>query len=262
MPAMCEITTHFRRLCFSFAAAMVAAAAMLSAQGRGAAAPADPHDLSGYWELSYDSQNVPAATLAPGITRAVLDAAAKKDVHAVRWCHIIGLPAAMGMSRPFEIVMNPKAVWIVFEVNAVNRQIALERTAHINKDEFDPTTKGDSIGRWEGDTFVVDTIGFADDRGITAIPGGGFRTSNSHLTERFRLMNSGSMLQVVSTWEDPKMFRTPHTYEFRYYKLPANYEARPALPCDAYDENRIQFVEKRIAPGQAPAAAGRPAAGR
>ena len=57
---------------------------------------------------------------------------------------------------------------------------------------FDPTTSGDSIARWDGDTLVVDTLGFDGAKGLTAIPGGGFRTSQSHLIERFRLIKDGA----------------------------------------------------------------------
>ena len=99
------------------------------------------------------------------------------------------------------------------------------RHAH-QPDIFDPSTNGDSIARWEGETLVVDTIGFHADRGITTIPGGGYRTDTSHLVERYRLLKDGSVLSVTFTWTDPKVFRTPHTYEFRYNRLPANYEPR------------------------------------
>jgi len=102
---------------------------------------------------------------------------------------------------------------------------------------------GDSRGRWEGDTLVVDTVGFHPERGVTAIPGGGYRTATSRLAERYRLVDGGGVLSVVFTWTDPSMFRTPHSYEFRYYRLPSNYEARTWLPCDPYNEIRAKFLE-------------------
>jgi hypothetical protein len=40
------------------------------------------------------------------------------------------------------------------------------------------------------------------------------------------------------------MFRTPHTYEFRYNRLPGDYEPRPWPPCDPYNEVRAQFLEE------------------
>ena len=108
-----------------------------------------------------------------------------------------------------------------------------------------PSYYGHSIGRWDGDTLVVDTIGFDGNKGLTAIPGGGFRTSKSHLVERFRLLENGSILSVRSTWDDPGVYRTPHSYEFRYARLPRDYEARPPVNCDPFDETRTAFLTAR-----------------
>jgi hypothetical protein len=203
-------------------------------------------DISGYWELTYmDSQHVPRAQLSPRLTRAVLDAQAQKDFKAVRWCNILGMPAIMASPRPLDIRQTEKAVVIAAEINAATRYIYLNRAAHISKDIFDPTTNGDSIAKWEGDTLVVDTIGFDPNKGVTAIPGGGFRTANTHLVERYRLLNNGSLLSVRFTWTDPGVFRTPHTYEFRYSRLPRDYEARLPLNCDPFDETRTAFLTAR-----------------
>lgn len=212
-----------------------------------AAARAQSHpDLSGFWELTYlDSQHVPRAQLSSRVTRAVLEAQAKRDFKAVRWCNILGMPAIMASPRPLDIRQADSVLVIAAEINAATRYIYLNRSSHIDKEIFDPTTNGDSIGRWDGDTLVVDTIGFDPNKGITAIPGGGFRTASSHLVERYRLLNNGSMLSVTFTWTDPAVYRTPHTYEFRYARLPRDYEARLPLNCDPFDEGRTAFLSTR-----------------
>src|SRR5262249_47291627 len=169
----------------------------------------------------------------------------RKDAHAVRWCNFLGMPFLMDASRPLDIRQDSHLVAISPEVNATPRYIYLDRKTHIKQDEFDPTTNGDSIAHWEADTLVVDTVGFASDKGVTAIPGGGFRTENSHLIERYRLLRNGSVLSVTFRWEDPKMYRTPHTYELRYYRLSADYEAHPAIPCDPFDEERAKFLQTK-----------------
>ena len=77
------------------------------------------------------------------------------------------------------------------------------------------------------------------------------------MVERFRLMNNGQVLQVVSTWTDPKVFRAAHTYELRYTRLPRDYEARPNAVCDPYNEERAQLFSNAPggrASGAAPAA--------
>jgi hypothetical protein len=200
-------------------------------------------DLSGFWELSFDSRKVPPANLLPGVTPAILAERARKDAHAIRWCNLLGMPFLMDSGRPLDIRQGRTALIIVPENASPPRYLYLERSTHIGEDIFDPTTYGDSIAHWEGDALVVDTVGFHEDRGITTIPGGGYRTATSRLEERYRLIENGSVLSVVFTWTDPTVFRTPHTYEFRYYRLPANYEARTWLPCDPYNEVRAKFLE-------------------
>ena len=212
----------------------------------GAASAQSRPDLSGFWELAYlDSQHVPRAQLSPRVTRAVLDAQAAKDFKAVRWCNILGMPAIMASPRPLDIRQTDRVVVIAAEINAATRYIYLDRAAHISKDIFDPTTNGDSIGRWDSDTLVVDTVGFDPNKGVTAIPGGGFRTGNTHLVERYRVLNNGSLLSVTFTWQDPAVYRVAHTYEFRYARLPRDYEARLPLNCDPFDEGRTAFLMRR-----------------
>ena len=200
-------------------------------------------DISGFWELSFDSRRMPSANLAPAVTPAVLAKQAEKDAHAIRWCNFLGLPAAMDSPRPINIRQGRREIVVNFETVAVPRHLYF-RAAHPNMDIFDPTTNGDSIARWEGDTLVVDTIGFDGDKGVTMIPGGGYRTSDSHLTERYRLLNDGNVLSVTFTWEDANVFRTPHTYEFRYLRAPRLYEAQPPLACNPFDDARTTFLSQ------------------
>jgi hypothetical protein len=214
-------------------------------QASASAAPgaSTPRDISGFWELALDSRKVPAANLLASVTRATLAERTRRDAYAIRWCHLMGMPTVMDSGRPLDIRQGATAVIIAPENASSPRYLYLDRATHIGDDVFDATTVGDSIARWEGDTLVVDTVGFHPDRGVTAIPGGGFRTATSHLVERYRLVNDGAMLSVTFTWTDPKVFRTPHIYEFRYHRLPVNYEPRPWAICNPYDEERARFQE-------------------
>ena len=142
-------------------------------------------DLSGYWELRYDSFNVPRASVTPG-TLAGAAAQIRHDIEAVRWCDPMGMPAIMGDRAPIDLRQSASVIGIVAKPQSSERYIYLDGRKHPEKDELDPTTNGHSIGQWEGQTLVVDTIGF-NDRGVTRLPGGGLRTPNSHLTERYRL---------------------------------------------------------------------------
>ena len=225
-------------------AALLVAAAAFAQRGGGATAAArvDPHDISGYWELSFDSRHVPPAALAATVTPAMRAAQRKHDEYALRWCNWIGMPTAMDATRPIDIRQGRRQIVMNFETIATPRHIYLDRMKHVDKDAYDPTTMGDSIGRWDGDALIVDTTGMDGAKGLTAIPGGGFRTSDSRLVERYRLLNNGELLEVTFIWTDPKVFRTPHTYQYRYHRAAETYEAQPPIWCDPFDEGRTKFL--------------------
>lgn len=219
--------------------------------GRGAPAPVipvHPQDLSGYWILppdARDGRNIPDAPLLPSITRQRLAEVAAKDKDTVRYCNQIGLPAAMGLGTPFNIRITPHLMVVLTEYSAAqNRYIYLNRKEHIPDEAYDRGVYGDSIAHWEGNVLVVDTTMFLPDRGILSIPGGGFRTADSKLVERFQLLKNGQVLQLVSTWTDAKVFKGPQTYEYRYNRMPRDYDGRLGSGCDPYDKERVDFLAK------------------
>jgi hypothetical protein len=225
---------------------------LVSAQGRGGgpgvplAAPAPvPRDaaghpdLSGYWELHYDSRSVSPASLTKEAI-AKMSGQEQHDRLAMRWCALVGMPEVMEDGSTLDLRQGSKDIAILAKTTSSVRYIYLDGRSHPAKDELDPVTNGNSVAQWDGETLVVDTIGFSD-RGITAIPGGGFRTLDSHLVERFRLLSGGRVLSVISTWADSKVFAKPHSYEFRYSKamqnsLPLQYQ------CNANDQDRANFL--------------------
>jgi hypothetical protein len=233
-------------------AAALAVTAPARAQAQAQAAVQDPHDLSGYWDLAIDSRKVPRAHLQPGVTAASIAAHAKADAHAVRWCNMLGLPYQMDSGRPLNIRQGRTQLFIYAAAQAFARYVYLNRREHIPGDEYDNSTQGDSYGWWEGDTLVVDTAGFNGSQGITAIPGGGYRTEGTHLVEKLRLVEDGKILQVVSAWTDPKVFVGTHSYEFRYYRLPETFVPAQRVACNPYDDERTRFLE---GPAPAPKAA-------
>lgn len=218
----------------------------LSALAQGPAAPkastaASVRDISGFWTLSPDSRKVPQAKLVPRVTRAMLDLHTRRDQHAMRWCNLMGTPTIMDSGSPLDIRQGPTTIIIAPENNPAPRYLYLNRK-HVGTDIYDASTNGDSIANWDGDTLVVDTIGFHATRGVTSLPGGGFKTDKSHLVERYRLLENGDVLSATFTWTDPTVYSAPHTYEFRYRRLPSTYEPVSAWPCDPYDETRAQFL--------------------
>ena len=207
-----------------------------------------PRDLSGYWALPpnpADGRYIPEAALIPAVTKQKLAEVAAKDREAVRYCNQVGLPTAMGLGFPYNIRITPRIMVIITQYSAAqNRIIYMDRKEHFADEAYDRGGYGDSIAHWEGNVLVVDTTMFAPDRGILSIPGGGFRTATSHLVERFQLLKNGQVLQLISTWTDPNMFKGPHSYEYRYSRMPLDYEARLGLGCDPYDAERVAFLAK------------------
>jgi hypothetical protein len=202
------------------------------------ATPSHP-DISGYWELRYDSFHVPAASLTPNAA-ADQPNQRRRDDDSIRRCINVGVPALMADRAPLDIRQSPTVIGMVAKSPSSVRYVYTDGRNHPDKDDFDPTTNGHSIGRWEGDTLVVDTVGF-NDRGVRTIPGGGVRTTNSHLIERYRLLEDGQRLSVTFTWEDPNVFQKPYTYEFRYYKVPQIAEPR-VFNCNPNDAERAKFL--------------------
>lgn len=104
-----------------------------------------------------------------------------------------------------KFVQTPKLLVILVEGGDPGfRQIFLDGRAH-PKDAF-PTWQGHSVGRWEGDTLVVDTIGFNDKvwLSLTGMP----QTEQMHIVEHLRRPNLGQM-EIEYTLEDPGAFAKP-----------------------------------------------------
>ena len=210
------------------------------------AAPHHP-DISGFWELVADSKQVTDAALTPLGKEETAKSRPKVDqgeilIFASRWCQPLGTPFIMGDSAPLDILQTQREIAIIAEVQSSARHIYMDGRGHPDMDTFDPTTNGHSIGHWENDTLVVETVGF-NDRGAPFIPGGGIRTPNAKLTEHVDLLDGGSKLRFTFTWEDPTIFVKPHTYTFTYHKAAADAYAQEYF-CDASDPNRGKTAEE------------------
>jgi hypothetical protein len=116
-----------------------------------------------------------------------------------------GMPGIMGQPYPMEFLMTPGKVTIVIE--------AYTQVRHIYTDgrplpaDPDPKFFGTSIGRWEGDTLVVETVGFNEFVQITrGVP----HSDKMKIVERFRLTDPDTM-SIETTITDPVVLTTPFT---------------------------------------------------
>jgi hypothetical protein len=115
-----------------------------------------------------------------------------------------GVPGIMQMPYPLEFIYSPGRVTIGIETDSQVRRIYMGAK---HPDDPDPSYNGDSVGHWEGDTLVVDTI--ALDPTTDIAPGVG-HTAQTHIVERFRLVDPDHM-EVATTIDDPKVLTKPWT---------------------------------------------------
>ena len=118
--------------------------------------------------------------------------------------------------QPRKIVQTPGLTAIISEVNNGIRQIFTDGRKLPSADA-QPWWFGYSVGRWEGDTLVVETTGLRDD-GWLDIIGSPF-TDGAKITERFRRPNYGS-LEIDVTVEDPKAYTKPWTVRINHRLAP------------------------------------------
>jgi len=93
-----------------------------------------------------------------------------------------GMPRMMGMIYGMELLQTPGQITMTSEWQDASRRVWLNRSQHPPADELDPTYAGDSIGHWQGDTLVVDTVGVREDVPLNF---GAYRTARICTSTRF-----------------------------------------------------------------------------
>jgi hypothetical protein len=124
-------------------------------------------------------------------------------------CLPMGLMQLHLHPQPRKIVQTPTLMVIMYEGNEGLRQIFMDgRTLPALDENLQPWWYGYSVGHWEGDELVVETVGFRNDvwLDVTGSP----LTSSGRMTERFRRLNYGT-LQIDVTVEDPAAYEEPFT---------------------------------------------------
>jgi len=169
-------------------------------------------DLTGIWRnpegrylenIAWNGVEVPFQPAAAALYKQRQDTMSK-DRPSGR-CLPHGIPDAMLVpATPFKLIQTPGVTVILFENQGRYRQVFTDGRGHPK--EMEPTWLGYSVGRWEGDTFVVDTKGFNDQ---TLIDDGGHpHTDAYHAIERFHRRDFGH-LDIEITIDDPKAYTRP-----------------------------------------------------
>ena len=225
---------------FAWTGPAVVIALLLSASapaaGQGAALPRMPDgkpNLQGIWQAltaaSYDIQDhIAHLGIPPG--QGIVEgndipyqpsALAKKRENSANRAtadpeakgYVPGVPRIMYMPFPFQISQTPEFVTMLFEYAHAIRIVHTDGTAHPRGPI--PWWMGDSRGRWEGDTLVVDVVHLGDETWFDRA--GNFHSGDLHLVERYTMLDADHLNYQV-TIEDPKVFTRPWTMQFPLYR--------------------------------------------
>jgi hypothetical protein len=172
-------------------------------------------DWSGVWETDWRGQHrgsgPPAPRTQPKLTpefQAKMSAAPRLPGGAAGSganCVPPGLPGIMTQPYPIEFLFTPGKIAILIEAYMQFRHVYTDGRPH--PEDPDPTYMGHSIGHWEGDTLVVDSVGFNDS---IRIAGRYPHSDQLHIVERIRRVDKDWM-QIETTFIDPQVLAEPYT---------------------------------------------------
>ena len=127
-------------------------------------------------------------------------------------CYIPGIPRSTYMPLPFQIVQSGNKIFIAYEWGSNSRVIHMDRP---NTEAEIPSWMGYSLGRWEGDTLVVNVTAQMPDTWFDSA--GNYHGENLVVTERYTLKDQ-SHIAYEATIEDPDVFTSPWTIRMPLYR--------------------------------------------
>ena len=147
------------------------------------------------------------------------------------YCQAPGVPR---IGPPQKIVQTPKELVFMYDDLSGNffRVVRMNAT---HRTDIDPSAHGDSIGRWEGDTLVVDVANLDDSTWLT--DNGAFHSDKTHVVERLR--REGDVLHYEVTVDDP-VLAEPWKVNPRDMKLMTTYDIEEAPFCSERDAAHLQ----------------------
>jgi hypothetical protein len=168
------------------------------------------------------------------------EALAKKKQNQENWltldpeikCYLPGVPRANYMPYPFQIFQSDKAFFIAYEYAGAVRNVYLKDPGPAPTDSW----MGQSVGHWEGDTFVIVANGFNEDSWFDRA--GNFHSDALKVTERWRKTGADVIL-YEATIEDPKVFTRPWKMSFPLYKHVERNARLDEFKC-------VEFVEELL----------------
>jgi hypothetical protein len=141
-----------------------------------------------------------------------------------------------------QIIQTPKFIVLLSETNPTFRIIPTDGRPH--REDQPPSSRGDSVGRWDGDTLVVDTKNFSDQNWMHAEGEVSFHSDALHIVERYRRINKDTM-EVEATIEDPKVLTAPWVVPKQTLRL-APFDQILALDCSGVESAALMDAASKL----------------
>lgn len=205
--------------------ATAAAAARPDAKGR-----IDGHpDFSGVYGSAGLPQGATPPPLKPGaekfqIVRTANDVRGRTTL--VQECVPLGIPQTYITPYPWQFIQTPKMLIQVFEYPNTFRFIPLD--GRPLPADPDPAWMGTAVGRWEGETLVIESAGYNDKTEVHSF----LHTDALHVIEKFKKLPNGN-LEYEVTVEDPNVWTKPWAIPARTFQLRPETEYVSEFVCDA-----------------------------
>jgi hypothetical protein len=145
-------------------------------------------------------------------------------------CYLPGIPRANYMDKPFQIFHSDKAVFFAYEYAGAVRNVFLEDPGEAPIDSW----MGQSYGKWDGDTFVIEVTGLLPDTWLDR--SGNLHGSTTKVTERWTPTSDYTM-RYEATIEDDEVYTRPWTIAFNLYKRQGEDAQLQQFKC-------VEFVEE------------------
>jgi hypothetical protein len=149
-------------------------------------------------------------------------------------CFISGVPRITTRPLPFQIIQMKGQVILLYEAHHAFRIVPTDGRPH--PDDIEPSFNGDSVAHWEGDTLVVDVIGFNEKTWLAGV--GTIHSDKLRVTERYTRDTFDTILYDV-TMDDPEVFTKPW-HEHEIFRLRPNERLRE-YECIENNEDLLRF---------------------
>jgi len=186
----------------------MASVALVPVQAAEQTGTSNPPDLNGFWNNQYTPNLAQALGHEPLYTPYGLErwkAVDTKEDPTGR-CLPVGPSRAFTAPMPFQVVQAPKMITFLFEYQTIYRMVYMDGRPHPAEIMDYPEFMGHSVGHWEGDTLVIDTVGINERSWLDTA--GHEHSAQLHLIERLQKVDDNHVKWTVS-YDDPIFFTQP-----------------------------------------------------